>query len=210
MAAAAQLAGEIADLDDANGLTVFLAEQRRHARLASRIKRGLVDARCVAHMICSLATRSTSATCSGRHGLEMGEIETKAIGADVAARLLDVIAEHLAQRSVQNVRGGVVALNAGAQTIVNRGGDDVAHLERTLADLNVVHVKTRLGSLGIAHARASRCIEHDAGIADLAAHLSVEGVTSSSTSTASPAEADSMRSPSRTIAMIFDSTVSWS
>ena len=56
-----------------------------------------------------------------------------------------------------------------------RSSTDVAHLERALTDLNVVHVKTRLGSFGVAHARASRCVEHDAGIADLAAHLSVEG-----------------------------------
>ena len=44
----------------------------------------------------------------GRHRLGMGKIEAQPVGRDQRALLRDMIAEHLAQRLVQQVRRGVV------------------------------------------------------------------------------------------------------
>src|SRR5262249_19622356 len=41
------------------------------------------------------------------HGLEMDEVEAQPIGRDKRARLLDMRPEHLAQRRMQQVSGGV-------------------------------------------------------------------------------------------------------
>ena len=62
----------------------------------------------------------------GGHGLVMREVEAQTVGADERTRLLHVRAEHLAQRPVQHVRGGVVAADAVAAHAVDLGQDLVA------------------------------------------------------------------------------------
>ena len=66
----------------------------------------------------------------GRDGGEVDEVEAQAIGRDERARLLDVPAEHLAQRGVQQVRGGVIAPRRITQLAVDFGADDVARGNR--------------------------------------------------------------------------------
>ena len=52
----------------------------------------------------------------------MAEVEAQPIGADERAGLLDVLAEHRAQRVVQQVGAGVVAADGVAALDVDRGG----------------------------------------------------------------------------------------
>ena len=59
--------------------------------------------------ICSFISRSTSSISALVHGGVMREIEAQARRFHHAARLLDVRAQHLAQRGVQQVRGGMIA-----------------------------------------------------------------------------------------------------
>ena len=63
------------------------------------------------------------------HGGVVGEVEAQAAGLDHAAGLLDVRAEHLAQRGVQQVRGGVVAPGGVAQRRGHFGAQHVAHAD---------------------------------------------------------------------------------
>ena len=51
----------------------------------------------------------------GGHRAEVDEVEAQAIGRHERARLLDVRAEHLAQRRVEQVGAGVVAARRVAQ-----------------------------------------------------------------------------------------------
>ena len=60
------------------------------------------------------------------HGGVVREIEAQAAGLHHAARLLDVRAQHLAQRGVQQVRGGVVAPRGVAQRRGHFGAQHVA------------------------------------------------------------------------------------
>jgi hypothetical protein len=51
----------------------------------------------------------------GGERLEPGEVEAQAVGVDIGAGLLDGVgAEHLAQGGIEQVGGGVVALDGGA------------------------------------------------------------------------------------------------
>ena len=70
--------------------------------------------------------RSISSDCSRRDGAEVHEVEAQPIGRDERARLLDVRAEHLPQRRVQQVRGRVVAAGRVAQAGVDVGRHEVA------------------------------------------------------------------------------------
>ena len=58
--------------------------------------------------------------------LKVHEVEAQPIGRDQRARLLDVRAEHLAQRRVQQVRRRVVAARRVADLGVDLRGDEVA------------------------------------------------------------------------------------
>ena len=59
--------------------------------------------------ICSFISRSTSSSSGVIHRGVVREIEAQPRRLDHAARLLDVRAQHLAQRGVQQMRGGVIA-----------------------------------------------------------------------------------------------------
>ena len=65
-----------------------------------------------------------------RHRLEVDEVEPQPIRRDERARLLDVSAEHLAQRRMKQVRGRVIAPRRVAQISVDLGRHDIADTER--------------------------------------------------------------------------------
>ena len=104
------LPAPLAHRDDAHLVAVFLAEQRAGARGAR-----VVDA--------PSAAWSTGEFCStivvgdvldllellGGHRLGMREVEAQPVGRDQRALLRDVVAEHLAQRLVQQMRRRMVA-----------------------------------------------------------------------------------------------------
>ena len=89
-------------------------------------------------MICSFATRSTSANCSGVTPLEVGEVETQTIGPDVAASLLHMVAQNLTQRCMEQMRAGMVARNALAAKLVDNCTNGVAHMKLAFDDFHVV------------------------------------------------------------------------
>ena len=80
----------------------------------------------VLRQICSLTIRSISSSSSRVTALEVHEVEPQAVGRHERAGLLDVRAEHLAQRRVEQVRGRVVAPRGVADVGVDFGGHDVA------------------------------------------------------------------------------------
>ena len=65
----------------------------------------------------------------GLTGGVVAEVEAQPVGSHQAAGLLDVRAEHLAQRGVQQVGAGVVAHGAGAPLGVDLGAHHHAALE---------------------------------------------------------------------------------
>ena len=66
----------------------------------------------------------------GRQRAAVGEVEAQLVGADVGAGLADMVAEPPAQRRVQQVGGGVVALGRVPGRAVDVRADALAGLER--------------------------------------------------------------------------------
>src|SRR5690606_37010476 len=66
-----------------------------------------------------------------RDRLEVRKVETQAIGSDQRALLRDVVAEHLAQRRVQQVRSRMVEDRRGATRLVDARRDEAAEREFT-------------------------------------------------------------------------------
>ena len=99
------------------------------------------------------------------------------------ALLVDARTEHLAQTQVGQVRGGVIARDAGPAGLVDAHLDAVAHRDLAVRDVaQVQHIAAEghrvlddeLAVLGVA--RACALEDHDlARVAFLAAHLGVEG-----------------------------------
>ena len=67
----------------------------------------------------ALTTSSTRASLLGVIGFGMREVEAQAIGRDQRALLRDVLAEHLAQRLVQQMRRRVVGADARAPRVID-------------------------------------------------------------------------------------------
>ena len=85
----------------------------------------------------------------GRHGLEVGEVEAQTAVGDVAARLLHMIAQHLAQRPMQDVRSGVVAADTLAARHVDGGMHGIARAQATALHLHGVRDSGLLGLLRV-------------------------------------------------------------
>ena len=99
-------------------------------------------------------------------------------GRDATARagLLDVRAQHLAQRGMQQVRAGVVAADGVAAFAVDHGVDVIADgevlLEDGLVRAHALHRQDAAGDLGNGGVAVRR--QETAGVADLAAGVAVE------------------------------------
>ena len=174
MAAAAQLARELASLNDAHGIAVFLAEQSRDARLASGVERSLVRAHGNGVHDLLVCDALNLGQLLGRYALEVGEVKAQAIGANVAASLLHMVAQNLAQRRMEQMRAGMVARNALAAKLVDNRANGVAHVKLAFDDFHVVAGETLLGSLGIDDFSLEAFAFDNAGVAHFAAHFGVE------------------------------------
>ncbi len=139
--AAAELDREVAEVQHAHLVAVLLAEQRHGTRL-----HGVVVAhqlRVGRHVAADLAV--DDALDLGKllrsHGLVVREVEAQPVRRDERAFLLHVLAEHLPERGVHQVRSGVIEPDRLAALGVNVCLDRIAHLE--LAGLNgsIVHVR---------------------------------------------------------------------
>ncbi len=109
-----------------------------------------------------------------RKSLEVSKVKAQAIGGYQRACLMHVVAQHLLKSSVQQVGGSVVATDKLAAAIVHLGGDDVAHTHEAALDGAFVGNEAVMGD-GVLYLHAKLDARELAGIADLAAHLGIEG-----------------------------------
>ena len=107
--AAAQLLAETGHGDHAHLLAVFFAEQRHGAGGDGLIERHDVGVDLGVAEDLLVHEPLDFFDFGAVHGGVVGEIEAQAAGLHHAAGLLDVRAQHLAQRGVQQMRGGVIA-----------------------------------------------------------------------------------------------------
>jgi hypothetical protein len=138
--AAAQLQAEAGHRHDADAIAVLLAEERHRPGGDRFLGRRTSVCTGVLREICSLTIRSIveSPRADGR---EVREVEAQPIGRDQRAGLLDVRAEHLPQRRVQQVRRGVIAPGRIATVVLHLRGDDLLRLERPRVDADLVQAR---------------------------------------------------------------------
>ncbi len=126
--AAAELGGEVADLDDADLVAVLFAEERHGVVLVDGDVDGHVDEGLDAGVGEDLAVDDVFDLLQlfvGDAG-EVREVEAQAGRVDERAGLLDVRAEDFAQGGVEQVGAGVVALGCSRTCAVDDGVDVVA------------------------------------------------------------------------------------
>ena len=106
---------------------------------------------------------------------EVREIEAQMFGIDKRTRLLDVLPQNLAQRSMQEMGAGMVAANSGTGFCIHHGIDKAAQLD-WLAEMDLVraHALHRLPTQNIANNHVVVVRIEPAGIAHLAAGIGVK------------------------------------
>ena len=107
-----RVAAALAHRDDAHLVAVFLAEQRRAPEATRVVERHQPrgDRRVLQHDVVGHVLDPLELV--GGHRLGMREVEAQPVGRDQRALLRDVIAEHLAQRLVQQMRRRMVGADA--------------------------------------------------------------------------------------------------
>ena len=86
----------------------------------------------------------------------MREVEAQAVGRDQRAALGDVIAEHLAQRFVQQMRRRVIGADRAAPPVIDLELQRRAELQRALLDRAEMHEEIAGLLLGIGDAEFRR------------------------------------------------------
>ena len=136
MRAAAQLGGEVANADDAHAVAVLFAEERHRVVLVD----GDVDGHVLDHLDAVVAQHLPVGEVFDVLQLfvvdrgEVREVEAQMRGIDQRARLLHVLAQHIAQRGMQKVRAGVVAHGGAADFVVDHRVHFVADVDGLLGD----------------------------------------------------------------------------
>ena len=128
--AAAELHAEAGNRDDADAVAVLLAEERHRAvrdRLLGRLDLGR-HRRVADDLLVDDALDAQELV--ARDGGDVHEVEAQPVGRDERARLLDVRAEHLPQRRMEQVRRRVIAARRVADLVGDLGGDDLSAPER--------------------------------------------------------------------------------
>ena len=110
----------------------------------------------------------------GTHAFVVAEVESQPIGRHQRAGLLDVMAEHLAQRPVQDVRAGVIAADGAAPLVVDLGADQRAGLDDAAVDAPDVAVQICQRVRAVEHVDDALGACDRADVADLPAALCVE------------------------------------
>ena len=105
----------------------------------------------------------------------MRKVEPQSIGRDKRTLLRDMVAEHLTQRFVQNMGGGVIGARRAPARMINvelqrLARDDGALFDNAFMDDEIAELLQRIGD-----AKARIFAAHDADVADLAARFAVKG-----------------------------------
>ena len=148
----------VAHRHDAHLVAVFLAEQRARAGLLGVVERHQprLDRRVLQHDVVGDVLDLRSISCGGDR-LGVDEVEAQAVGRDQRALLRDVIAEHQAQRLVQQVRRRMVGADRASGARDRRRAPAASPtLSVPSLDLAVMARRGRRFFCGVDHARSAR------------------------------------------------------
>ena len=173
MGAAAQLHAA-ADAQDPHALAVLLAEQHQGAGFRGRLQVHHAGIGRLVGQDFRVDHRLDLMDLRRRHRRVVGKVEARALGVYEAAFLLDMRAQHLAQRHVHQVGGAVVAHRRVAPRGVDAGGNLVADLQHALGLHPVVAEHVGLDLLRVLDAELQALGAQRAGVADLATALCIE------------------------------------
>ncbi|MNU71875.1 hypothetical protein D3C71_613170 [compost metagenome] len=159
---------------DTNLIAIFFTEQRHrtlgngviNAHQAGDNRRVLQDD-FVRHLLDHLQLL-------GRHRLRMRNVEAQALGRDQRTLLGDVRAEHLAQRLVQQVGGGVVGAQTRTTVMIDRQLHGFVELQSTLGNGAQMHEQAFALFLGVGNGKGAIVAGDHAGIAHLATGLAIK------------------------------------
>ena len=163
-----------AGLEDADDVAVLVAEEGDGALVASLVHGGLVVAGLGVGEDLGVGEVLDGRDLLGGQRLEVAEVEPEAVGLDERALLLHVVAEHLAQRPVQDVGAGVVPADGVAAVGVDGGDRFGADVDGALGDAGDVAMEAGQGVDRVEHLGPTGVGADLAGVADLAAGLGVE------------------------------------
>ena len=124
--------------------------------------------------IASFTRSSTSSQLLSGQRCEVGEVEADVIVCGVGACLLNMVAEHGAERLLEQVGGGVRTADSLTVSRINRSRNLVLNGQLALGDNADVHILAVLGLLNVGNGHSAVLAGDNAVVADLAAHLCVE------------------------------------
>ena len=109
-----------------------------------------------------------------QHGVQVGEIKAELVRRHQRAPLLHMLAQNIAQRVLQQVGGGMVAGDVQTPGFIHLSLYLITHCQAAIADLPLVDDDIGRDSDGISNGELPGGTVNLAGIAHLAAHLTVE------------------------------------
>ena len=143
-------------LEHADDVAVLLAEERDRAHRLGLGLGGLEHARPLVAQRLGVDQLLDLGDLLVGDRLVVREVEAQPVGADVRAGLLDVIAEHPAQRPVQQVRAGVVAADRLAALDVDRRRRRLTGRDRAVDDARRVAAQVRQRERRVEHLGLAR------------------------------------------------------
>ena len=173
--------GTAAELDrvthgaDANNIAVLFTEQSHCALVLCLLDWQLLDLNRVCRKNHLVDQMLYLCNLLGGHRREVAEVKAAAVLIIVGACLVNVVAQHLTQRQLKQMAGGVVGHDAAAALLVYLCRYGIFGGQAACGHGADVHKVTLVVLLGVFDGEDILSVDHHTGIADLTARLPIEG-----------------------------------
>ena len=170
----AVLAGGPAHRDHADLVAILLAEQRTRAGVTGLVEPHQTGDDLIIFQHHVIGDVLDASEFFRRDRLRMHEIEAQAVGRDQRAALRDVIAEHLPQGFMQQMRRRVIGPDRRASGVIDIELQCRSRLQGALLHRAQMHEQIAGLLLGLGDTEAHALAGHHTGVADLTAGLRIE------------------------------------
>ena len=174
MGTAAELGAPAARVHNADNTAVLLAKQRHSAHLLGFLDRQILDGDRQSLVNLFIDAALNLSQLGGGHSAEMREVKVGNMVILIAAGLMHVLTQNLAQSLLQQMGSRVIAADSGAALLVNRGSDFVIHVNRAVQQLTGMDKVALRGLFDLCDLQLGIAADQIAVVSNLTAHLGVE------------------------------------
>ena len=174
MGAAAELDASSGNIHNADNIAVFFAKQRHCAHFLCFLDGAFAYIHIKGGKNHFVYNFFGFRNFFGGHCGKMAEVKAAAVLVNIGTRLMNMVAQNLAQCLLKKMAGGVVALGRHANRLGKACADGISGAENACAHGSYVHIKSGGGLFAVGNIKDGGSVGDCSSVADLTAHFRIK------------------------------------